>query len=243
MEIKGFIQNSLLEWEGRISCVLFLPRCNFRCRYCHASRLIDSNLLESIETGQVLAYMEKQKGWLDGAVITGGEPTMHEYELLDLIGEIKKIGLDVMVETNGSNPRWVEKLLKNRRIDAIAMDVKAPLDAESYREVTAADVDPEHIRRSIRLILDSGIEHEFRITVLPGLVGLDEVKAIVPELEGAQTIAIQNFQPEHCLDPALRVVQPFLKEELEDMADAARPFARRVIVRGSDRAVLAGAAS
>lgn len=237
MEIKGFIQNSLLEWEGRISCVLFLPGCNFRCRYCHAAHLIEPNLLESIKKEQVLSYIKRQKEWLDGAVITGGEPTLHEYELLELIREIKEIGLEVMLETNGSNPLWVEKLLKNRRIDAITMDIKAPLDAESYRKLMGKDIDISLIKRSIKAILNSDLEHEFRITVLPGLVGPEEVGAIVPELKGAMTIALQNFQPEHCMDKTLRKIEPFTAEEMEQMAELARPYAKRVIVRGEGRTV------
>ncbi len=241
MEIKGFIQNSLIEWEGRISCVLFLPRCNFRCRYCHAGHLIEPDMLESIEEQQVFAYMERQKNWLDGAVISGGEPTLHGYELLELIREIKERGLEVMVESNGSNPRWVEKLLKNRRIDAISMDVKAPLDVESYRRVIGVDYDVGLLRQSVALIRDSGIEHEFRITVLPGLVGPQEVTAIAPALEGAQKIALQNFQPGHCLDKGLRRIAPFSADNLEKMAELLRPFAERVVVRGEDRAVIAAA--
>ncbi len=239
MEIKGFIQNSLLEWDGRISCVIFLPLCNFRCKYCHAGHLLEQNLLESIEEKQILAYMEKQKNWLDGAVITGGEPTLHGYELLDFILRIKAIGLDVMLETNGTNPKWVKKLLNNNRINAISMDIKAPLDAASYRKVTGVDFEIEFIRESVKLILQSAAEHEFRITLVPGLVGKKEVMKIVKELKGAQTIALQNFQPDHCLDKTLQQVSPFTPEQLEEMAGIARPFAKNVVLRGENRAVLA----
>ncbi len=241
MEIKGFIQNSLLEWEGRVACVIFLPLCNFRCRYCHAGHLIEPNLLENIEKKQVLAYMEKQKGWLDGAVITGGEPTLHGYELFELVIQIKEIGLEVMLETNGTNPLWVDKLLRNNRLSAISMDVKAPLDAESYRKVTGVDFEIEFIRESAERILESGVEHEFRITVVPGLVGIEEVRAIAAELKGAQSIALQNFLPDYCLDKDLQQIPPFSPEALEKMADVARPFAEKVVVRGRDRAAVAAA--
>ncbi len=241
MEIKGFIQNSLLEWEGRISCVLFLPYCNFRCQYCHASHLIDPELLESIEKEQVLAYMENQKDWLDGAVITGGEPTLHEYELLELVSDIKVIGLEVMIETNGSKPKWVEKLLKHNRIDAIAMDIKAPLSSDFYSKVVGVPVDAQLIRKSAELVIDSGIEHEFRITLVPGLVGKNEVQLIASELQGAQTLALQNFQPDHCLVKEMRKIPPFSEEALNEMADIARPYVEKVIVRGKEHAALAAA--
>ena len=97
MEIKGFQENSLLEWEGKLSCVLFLPRCNLRCRYCHAGDLLDPEGTESIPREKILAYMRRQKGWLDGAAITGGEPTLHGEELRELIEDIRDAGLRVML--------------------------------------------------------------------------------------------------------------------------------------------------
>ena len=185
MEIKGFIENSLLEWEGKLSCVVFLPLCNLRCRYCHASHLLEANLLESISRQQILSYIKRQEGWLDGAVISGGEPTLHGEELLGLLTDIRNAGPAIMVETNGTLPQWVERLVGEAWVDAIAMDVKAPLTADAYRAVTRRDVDVEAVRASIRAIKRSGLPHEFRITVVPGLIGPAEVAAIAPELEGA----------------------------------------------------------
>jgi len=237
VDIKGFIESSLIEWEGKVACVLFLPLCNLRCRYCHAGHLLDPKALESIPRDQVFSYIKRQGGWLDGVVITGGEPTLHEEALLELIAQIRALGPKVMVETNGTRPQWVERLLEGGHLDAIAMDVKAPLEAQAYRRVAGREVDVEALRRSIRAILSSGIPHEFRITLVPGLVGEREVAAIAPALEGAQTVALQNFQPEHCLDPALRRVLPYLPEEMDAMAALLQDGIARVLVRGRERGV------
>jgi pyruvate formate lyase activating enzyme len=239
MEIKGFIENSLLEWEGRLSCILFLPMCNLRCRYCHAAHLLEPSALESIPREQVLACMHRNRGWLDGAVITGGEPTLHGEELLDLMRDIHNAGLDVMLETNGTRPEWVERIIEGGWIQAIAMDVKGPLEEESYRNVTGRTVAVDDIRSSMDTIKNSGLPHEFRITVVPGLVGANEIERMKADLAGADTVAIQNFQPAHCLDPALRDIPPYLPREMDAMKDILEGCVQRVVIRGRERGVAA----
>ena len=243
MEIKGFVENSLIEWEGKISCVIFLPLCNLRCRYCHAAHLLNPVHLESVPLDQVRDCMRRHKGWLDGAVLTGGEPTLHGEELLDLIRDIRATGLQVMVETNGTRPEWVRRLISEKWIDAVSMDVKAPFDAESYRAVTGRPVEIADLRSSIECIIGSGIPHEFRITVVPGLVGPQEVELIAPELRGAEVVALQNFKPDFCLDAALRKVRPFAPEEMDSLAGILSGVAKKVVVRGRERALSCARAS
>ena len=239
MDIKGFIENSLLEWEGRLVCVIFLPLCNLRCRYCHAGELLDPKNLETVPRRRVLDYVRRQGKWLDGAVITGGEPTLHGQQLLGLIGELRGAGLQVMLETNGTRPDWIERLISEEWLDAIAMDVKAPLTPQAYRKVTGRDVSIEEVRLSIRRILAAGIEHEFRITVVPGLVGEAELKLIAPELQGAQSVALQNFKPQLSLDPSLRSVDPYMPEEMDALAHIFSGCVGRVTVRGRQRGLSA----
>ena len=239
MEIKGFIESSLLEWEGKIASVVFLPGCNLRCHYCHAGHLIiHPERLESIPRDQVLDYMRRQHGWLDGVVITGGEPTLHGEELLDLIHAFRDIPPEVMVETNGTRPEWVARLVGGGLVEAIAMDVKAPLTPEDYERVCGVHVNVEDIRRSINAIKTSGLPHEFRVTLVPGLVGQEELERIVPDLQGAQQIALQNFKPDHCLSQNHRQVVPFASEELDTFAQIVAPAAGRCVVRGRDHAAL-----
>lgn len=238
MEIKGFQENSLLEWEGKLSCVLFLPYCNLRCRYCHAAHLLDPGENESIEREKILAYMRRQEGWLDGAAITGGEPTLHGDELRELIRQIRDTGLKVMLETNGSDPEMLDDLISDGLLDAMSMDVKAPLDRHSYQRVTRTEVDTDALRASIQIIKNSGLEYEFRTTVVPDLVGAEELERIGPVLEGARAHALQNFQPDHCLDEELHDWVPFSPEDMDRLGAIARPYVERVIIRGRDRGVI-----
>jgi pyruvate formate lyase activating enzyme len=239
MEIRGFIENSLLEWEGRLSCVVFVPGCNLRCRFCHAGHLLGPTCLESIAETQILRYMQRQAGWLDGVVITGGEPTLHEQDLIDFTGRVHEVGLEVMVETNGTRPRWVRRLIAGSHADAISMDVKAPLTPEDYTRVADAEVDIEALHTSIPTIIESGIPHEFRITVVPGLIGQEEVRLIAPSLEGAQHIAVQNFQAEHTLDKSLASTLPYRPEQMDQIAEELDPTGARITIRGRDRGLIA----
>jgi pyruvate formate lyase activating enzyme len=237
MEIRGFIENSLLEWEGRIASVLFLPGCNLRCHYCHASHLVlHPERLESLDRNRVLGYMLRQRNWLDGVVITGGEPTLHGEALIDLISDIRAVPLDVMIETNGTRPAWVARLIEDGHVQAMAMDLKAPLTAEDYERVAAVPVNVDDVRQSLETIKQSGLPHEIRITVVPGLVDLGELKRMAPDLEGADRVAIQNFKPDFCMDPEFREIMPYTPPQLDELVAAVEPVCRRVVLRGRDHA-------
>jgi len=240
MNIKGFIRNSLIEWEGKIVSVVFLPYCNLRCRYCHAGHLIvQPEQLDTIDRREVLDYLTANVGWLDGVAITGGEPTLHAEELIDLIQQFRSCPMQVMVETNGTNPDMVQRLIRDGLVEALSMDLKAPLTPEDYRRVTDADVNVEDVARSVQIIKASGVVHELRVTVVPGLVGRDELERMLPVLEGAQKVALQNFKPDQCLCPQLRSVTPFAAEEMDALQQLVAPIVGRCVVRGRDHAALA----
>ncbi len=238
MQIKGFIESSLLEWEGKVSSVLFLPHCNLRCRYCHAGDLVLApEQMETVPFERVAAYLRAQRGWVDAVAVTGGEPALHGRELVDLTERLHEFSVDVMVETNGTRPDVVEELIEENCVDVMSMDVKAPLNPTDYRRVTDAEVDIGAVRRSINLIRDSGLPHEFRITLVPGLVGEDELRGILPELEGARAVALQNFRPDDCLSPELHEVMPFRPEQMDAFGQMARGTGERCIVRGREHAL------
>jgi len=133
----------------------------------------------------------------------------------------------------------VGRLIAEGALAAVAMDLKAPLTAVDYSRVAGVDVDVNDVRHSLRLIKESGLPHEFRITLVPELTGRDEIERMAPDLDGADTVALQNFKPALCLDPALREMSPYSPEELDALADILKPHARRVVVRGRDAAALA----
>ena len=166
--IKGFQEVSLLEWEGKLTSILFLPGCNLRCPFCHAKSLVlEAEKLETVPFEQVADFLNKKRGWIDGVAITGGEPTLHK-RLFDLIDEIRKLKFAVMIETNGTRPEAIKTLLETKRLDYIAMDIKAPPgdSGRKYKKATAADVDIKKIKASIDIIMSCGIDKPYSKKIL-----------------------------------------------------------------------------
>ncbi|MEE9605196.1 MAG: anaerobic ribonucleoside-triphosphate reductase activating protein [Candidatus Scalindua sp.] len=230
--IKGFIENSLIEWEGNIVSIIFLPHCNLRCPYCHATHLVrEPNELESIPLDAVIEKIKQSKSWLDGVVITGGEPTSHSD--IDLLIEIfKEMDLKVRIDTNGTNPTTLENLIQRGLIDCVAMDIKAPLREEKYRIAAGTSCDLSDIRKSIRLIMESGIEYEFRTTVCPTFLDGLDITEIARSIAGSKRYILQTFRPNNCLDSRLLDVEPYSEDEIKGFAEGARRFVKDCYVRG-----------
>jgi pyruvate formate lyase activating enzyme len=171
MKIAGLAKQSLIDFPGRIAAVVFTQGCNFRCGYCHNPTLVFPELFsrnQLIPVEEVLAYLNSRTSWLEGVVITGGEPTIHN-DLPDLLKEIKKLGYQIKLDTNGSNPQMLDELLVKRLIDFVAMDIKTLPDPVKYQEITG-NSDPNLIHdvtQSIRIIKESSIDYQFRTTVIP----------------------------------------------------------------------------
>jgi pyruvate formate lyase activating enzyme len=231
LEIKGFIETSLCDWDGLISSVIFLPECNFRCPFCQNGDLILSpEALPSIRFDCIAGYLEAHRDWIDGVVLTGGEPTIWA-ELKDLAGELKTLGFRVKLDTNGTGPAEIERLIGEGLIDYIAMDVKAPLD-ERYKKACGVSVDLGAIRRSIDLVRDFGDAYEFRTTLVPGLVGEEEVELIAQSIRGAERYALQRFVPENSLDNSLRRAVPYGDGFVSRLVETAGKYVRSCFYRG-----------
>lgn len=229
--LKGFLPSSLIEWEGKVSCALFLPGCNFRCPFCHASSLVlAGQKTEAIPFEPIQRRLRANEGWLDGAVVSGGEPTLHKH-LIDLILELRKLVPAIKLDTNGSNPHVVRDLLAEGLLDFVSMDVKAPL-GEAYKRAAGVDVDCAAIAETIALLHDSGVGHEFRTTVVPGLHECADVVAIARHLGRGERLILQQFAPLNCLDPRLNEAKPYPRSVLRDMARAAGEFLAECRVRG-----------
>lgn len=189
-----------MDWPGRIASVVFLPGCSFACGWCHNRVLVNTpDKLDDIPVDQVLIRVRELGAWVDGIVVTGGEPTIHP-DLPDLIRTLKTAA-PVKLDTNGSRPDMLEKLLAEKLLDGVSMDIKAPLDADHYSRVVEVPVDIDDIRRSIQLILESGVWYEFRTTLLPTLHTPGDVALIRQQLKqiaGAPLIRplkLQAFKP------------------------------------------------
>jgi pyruvate formate lyase activating enzyme len=218
--IKGFIEASFIDWPRKVASVVFLPSCNFRCPFCHNSGLILSpDDFEDFSCDGVMEEIEGNAGFIDGVVVTGGEPTVSK-GFFELLEQFHLRGLPVKLDTNGSKPEVLEKALKNDLVSAVAMDIKAPLTPEEYSRAAGREIDISSIKESISLLLSANVEVYFRTTVVPVLHDESSVRRIKQEIQGHKLI-LQNFRPAEALDPSFRKMMPFGADEFEKLKKAA----------------------
>ena len=230
VEIKGLEKFAPKDFAGFISSTVFLGGCNFRCPYCHNRDLVlNPEKLPTFPPDFFLDYLDSRKGWLEGICITGGEPLIHD-DLEAFLALLKERDLLVKIDTNGSFPSRLEHLIRKKLVDQIAMDVKAPL--ERYQEVTGSKVRGETILRSIDIIKNSRLKYVFRSTVVPGLVGADDIEKISQMLNGAAVFQIQQFVPATTLDDRYLQKKPYPKEEILEFAKIADAYFPEVRVEG-----------
>jgi len=216
VEIKGLEKFASKDFPGHISSTVFLGGCNFRCPFCHNSYLVlHPASLPSIDPNFFLSYLDSRRGWLDGLCLSGGEPFLHD---------------DLEVLANGSFPDQLEQFIKEGLVDAIAMDIKVPLDR--YQEVVRAAVDVEKINRSVMIIKNSRLDYIFRTTVVPGIHQEKDLLAIGEWLEGARVFQLQQFSPQKTIDPDYLKIKPFPPEQLLSWAELLKPFFVEVRVEG-----------
>ena len=171
MQIAGWQKTSLIEYPEHISAIIFIWGCNFLCPYCHNPELVKKRLQPKLlPAEEIFAFLAKRKNVLEAVSITGGEPLLYP-EIIDFIKRIKTLSYLVKLDTNGTNPFLLEKIIDLKLVDYIAMDIKAPLTSrnQAYNKATGVKVDLDKIKKSIQIIKDSGIDYEFRTTVVPSL--------------------------------------------------------------------------
>jgi pyruvate formate lyase activating enzyme len=224
-EIKNLVPLSCVDWDGKVSAVVFLPHCNFRCPFCYNTTLVLTP--ESLETKpfeEIRRQLEESRGWIDGLVITGGEPTISK-ELPNLCGKAKDLGLGVKLDTNGTNPDMLRRLVEKKLVDYVALDVKAPLNMQAYSKATGADalVFITQIERTIQFLLEDSVDYEFRTTLVPTIHRGEDVEQICSRIRGCKKYVLQNFLGDvETLDPKLKGVKPFSEAEMERFVELAR---------------------
>ncbi|HSA06947.1 MAG TPA: anaerobic ribonucleoside-triphosphate reductase activating protein [Candidatus Gastranaerophilales bacterium] len=197
MIIGGFQKFSLLDYPGKISSIIFTQGCNFACSYCHNKELIRTKQYNNIVTPEeILSFLKERRKKIDAVVITGGEPTLQP-DLISFIKQIKTLGFLVKLDTNGSNPDVLKEIIKTNCVDYIAMDIKAPF--EKYFFVIKKEIDTEKIKKSMDLIKNSGIKHEFRTTVLKSLLSEEDIIQI-KHLAGESKLSPQKYIPSKNLE-------------------------------------------
>ena len=235
MEFKGFQKTSLIEYPGKIVSVVFTAGCNFKCPFCQNPELVlNPDSLPSVSSKEVVSHLISKKKWLDGLSITGGEPTIHQ-ALSDFIGKVKEEGFLVGLETNGTNPQMLKDLIADKLIDYVALDIKAPLVWEKYKK--AAGINDEDLFRKVKesvevlLELKSDIDYELRTTVVPGLIGEEDILAIARQIKGAKRYVLQQFLPRITLDKQYERLKPYSKEVLEKMRKRTESYVETCQVR------------
>jgi len=230
LDIRAALRSSLIDYPGKIAMVLFLNRCNFRCPFCHNPELAKGTASEKqIPPKEILSYLESREKWLDGVCITGGEPTLHE-GLPEFCGMVKGKGFLVKLDTNGTNPRMLKELIENRLVDYLAMDIKS--SPESYGAAAGVKADLAAIGESISLIRGSGIPHEFRTTVVPGLFDAKTAEKIGKWLDGSEKYVLQQFNPNSLLlDDKYMEKQPYSPDELENFREIISKYVKACEIR------------
>jgi len=230
IKIKGEQKTSLIDYPGKVATVVFVSLCNFRCPYCHNGELVLNEVKDEITPEEIFKFLEKKKKWLDGVCITGGEPTMHP-GLIEFAAEIKKRGLRVKVDTNGTNPEMIQELIDKNLVDYIAMDIKA--SKENYNNATKVNFDIDIIQKTVKMIMDSNVKYEFRTTVVPGLFNDGEAEKIGKWLKGARKFCLQQFRNnDKTLDPEFQNIGHYHVDRLENFKAIILKYIDDVEIRG-----------
>ncbi len=197
MKIGGLLKTSLIDYPGKIAAVIFTQGCNFRCFYCHNPELVYSEQFASpIPEEVIMDFLERRVGMLEGISITGGEPLMQP-DIAEFTEKLVRMGFLVKVDTNGSFPDTLKKLIDSGNVHYIAMDIKAP--EYMYDEITGVKIDFWKIRRSIEIIKNSGVEYEFRTTYVNQLCTPEAISGIKRLVEGSRNYYIQKSNhPDSC---------------------------------------------
>lgn len=227
MQIHGLQKMTLLDYPGRVACTVFLGGCDLRCPFCHNAELIDGTAPPVMESTELLAFLKKRKGLLDGVAITGGEPLLRD--LSPLLREIRALGYLVKLDTNGTHPDRLWMLLDQKLVDYVAMDVKN--SPERYAEtVGLAEFDLKPVYDSIALLLRGGTDYEFRTTVVEELHTRDSFFGIGRMIQGARQYFLQPFTDRRSVP--FSGLHPPDAATIEAYAKAVKPFVSSVSVRG-----------
>jgi pyruvate formate lyase activating enzyme len=246
MKIGGLEKLSLIDYPGELSAVIFMIGCTFRCPFCYNPMLVlsvDRNGNSSLPQGQefekghtlineddLFLFLQNRGSKLDAVVITGGEPTIHA-DLPDFIRRVRSLGYKIKLDTNGTNPEMLKKLLAEKLIDYLAMDIKAA--PEDYDRATDTEFDFEKIRQSVKIIRSSGVPYEFRTTCVPGFIDEDSVAKMGELITGADKWFLQNFKSDtELIGQELKGKPGFSSAKMQIFAHIGRKFVKKCEVRG-----------
>ena len=224
MEIGGLQKLTLIDYPKKLACTVFTAGCNFRCPFCYSSELVLPEKIKNqprVSQLEFFKFLEGKKGLIEGVVICGGEPTVHK-DLIPFVKKIKKLGFSVKLDTNGSNPAVLKKLIGNGLIDYVAMDIKGPKD--HYQKISMSKISVNSVERSVKILKESKIDSEFRTTVVPGLLDKKEITQMARWIGPGGNYYLQNFRPEKTIDPKYEQIKPYSDEKLLEIRNAIAPL-------------------
>jgi pyruvate formate lyase activating enzyme len=227
MKIGGLEKCSLIDYPGKICAIVFTSGCNFRCHYCHNPELVLQTATLMSED-DVFGFLERRKNILDAVTVTGGEPTVHP-DLLDFLGRIKELGFLVKLDSNGTSPQVLKEAVAKGLVDYIAMDIKSPL--EKYPLTIGREVNIDALKESISFIMESGVDYEFRTTVVKSLLPKEDLYLMGKTIEGARAYYLQKFIPSKTLNDMFMLEMTYSDEEFEEMRDIMLQYVQRCEIR------------
>ena len=229
MIIKGLQKTTLLDFPTKVACTVFTPGCNFRCPFCHnASLVIEPDCSEAVDTDAFFSYLKKRKGILDGVCITGGEPLLQKD--IDLfIRDIRELGFAVKLDTNGSFPDKLKELIDEKLVDYVAMDIKSSIN--KYPLVCGTDKFTYGVVKSVDILMSSGIDYEFRTTVVRELHKATDFEDIGKWIQGAPKYFLQQFKDSGDLIEK-EAFSAYTKEEMEELLEITKKYIPNASLRG-----------
>jgi pyruvate formate lyase activating enzyme len=197
MVIAGLQKNSLIDYPGKISAVVFISGCNFACPFCHNPELVRGDYPQRLALDDLIAFLNRRKNLLDGVVVTGGEPTLWPH-LATLCRAIKNLNLAVKLDTNGSLPKILSQVIADGLVDYVAMDIKTSL--KNYGPPLCSRSAAPKVKQSIKILMHGTVDYEFRTTCVPPFVDETKLKQIAREIADARRYILQPFRPQTVLD-------------------------------------------
>lgn len=228
MLIKGLAKLTLLDYPTKTACTIFTGGCNFRCPFCHnASLVVDVNEGEKYEPDEVLSFLKKRVGLLDGVCVTGGEPLLQK-DIKEFLKNVKEMGYSIKLDTNGYSPEKLSEVLSENCVDFVAMDIKN--SKEKYSLTAGIDIDVEKISKSIEIIMNNAKQYEFRTTVVKELHTINDIQSIAEWIRGADAYYLQSFVDSG--DLICKGYSAHEKSTLEKMKQAAEWYVPATELRG-----------
>jgi pyruvate formate lyase activating enzyme len=224
MKFSGLQKTSLLDYPDKVASVLFTPGCNLRCPYCHNWEIATNPQPPFLQEATILEILEERKKYVDAVVITGGEPCMHK-ELPRFLAKLKEQGFFVKLDTNGFYPETLEECLNY--VDYVALDIKTCL--EKYKQLGTQDT--SSLQKSINILKTNKTPYEFRTTLVPELVTIQDIDAIGELSKGSKIHALQQFIPENTLNKHYQTLQRYAPETINEIANALSKYTEKIILR------------